>query len=153
MPVLLIIFFTYLDLPPSASLIVLWLCRTCFLDWTYTFDAKLVGIWDSLKTLIWLDYHFSSEGLSETFIGCKTLFRYASLFQTRKQIFYAMCQAMYDCARMKCPSIFWILFFFFIFPRFNECEMHMLNANAMIGLTNALCNHCAPICYWQTLNY
>ena len=23
----------------------------------------------------------------------------------------------------------------------------------MIGLTNALCKHCAPICYWQTLNY
>ena len=58
---------------------------------------------------------------------------------------------MYDCARMKSSSIFWILFF--IFPRFNECEMQMSYANAMIGLTNALCNHCAPICYLQTLNY
>ena len=43
--------------------------------------------------------------------------------------------------------------FLFIFPRFNKCEMQMSYANAMIGLTNALCNHCAPICYWQTLNY
>ena len=42
---------------------------------------------------------------------------------------------------------------FFIFPRLNECEMQMSYANAMIGLTNALCNHCAPICYWQTLGY
>ena len=40
---------------------------------------------------------------------------------------------------MKCPSIFRILFFFFIFPRFNECEMQMSYANAMIGLTDALC--------------
>ena len=29
----------------------------------------------------------------------------------------------------------------------------MSYANAVIGLTNALCNHCAPIYYWQTLNY
>ena len=43
--------------------------------------------------------------------------------------------------------------FFFIFPRLNECEMQVSYANAMIGLTNALCNHCAPIFYWQTLNY
>ena len=65
-----------------------------------------------------------------------------------------MCHAMYDCARMKCPSIFFEFFsFFFIFSRFNECEMQMSYANAMIGLTSALCNHCAPICYWQTLNY
>ena len=28
---------------------------------------------------------------------------------------------------------------FFIFPRFNECEMQMSYANAMIGLTDALC--------------
>ena len=43
--------------------------------------------------------------------------------------------------------------FLFIFPRFNKCELEMSCANAMIGLTNALCNHCASICYWQTLNY
>ena len=42
---------------------------------------------------------------------------------------------------------------FFIFLRLNEYEMQMSYANTMIGLTNALCNHCAPICYWQTLNY
>ena len=44
-------------------------------------------------------------------------------------------------------------FFFFIFPRFDGCEMQMSYANAMIGLTNALCNHCALTYYWQTLNY
>ena len=43
--------------------------------------------------------------------------------------------------------------FFFIFPHLNECKMQMSYANVMIGLTNALCNHCALICYWQTLNY
>ena len=42
---------------------------------------------------------------------------------------------------------------FFIFLRFNECEMQMSYENTMIGLTNALCNHYAPIYYWQTLNY
>ena len=46
---------------------------------------------------------------------------------------------------------FWILlFFFFIFHYLNDCEMQMSYENAMIGLTNALCNHCASICYWQT---
>ena len=34
-------------------------------------------------------------------------------------------------------------FFFFFLSSFNECEMQMSYANAMIGLTNALCNHCA----------
>ena len=47
-----IIFFTYLDLPLSASLIVLWLYHSCLLDWTYTSDANLVEIWSSLKILI-----------------------------------------------------------------------------------------------------
>ena len=37
---------------------------------------------------------------------------------------------------------------FFFFLHFNECEMQMSYANAMIGFTNALCNHCALICYW-----
>ena len=50
---------TYMDLPLIASLIALWLCRACLLDWTYTFDANLVRIWNSLKTLIYLNYLFS----------------------------------------------------------------------------------------------
>ena len=33
--------------------------------------------------------------------------------------------------------------FFFFFSHFNECEMQMSYANAMTGLTNVLCNHCA----------
>ena len=35
----------------------------------------------------------------------------------------------------------WIIRAFFLY--FNECIMQMSYANAMIGLTNALCNHCA----------
>ena len=31
--------------------------------------------------------------------------------------------------------------------------MQMSYANAMIGLTNVICKHCALICYWQTPNY
>ena len=65
---------TYLDLPPTANLVVLWLYHACLSDWTYTSDAKLVGIWDSLKTLVWLDYLLLSESLSKAFIGCKILF-------------------------------------------------------------------------------
>ena len=42
---------------------------------------------------------------------------------------------------------------FFSFSCSDEWEMQMSYANAMIGLTNALCNHCALICYWQTPNY
>ena len=42
---------------------------------------------------------------------------------------------------------FFFFFSFFIF------QMQMSYANAMIGLTNALCNHCALICYWWTLNH
>ena len=42
---------TYLDLPSSASLAVLSLYRTCLPDWTYTSDARLVGIRNSLKIL------------------------------------------------------------------------------------------------------
>ena len=38
---------------------------------------------------------------------------------------------------------------FFFLSSFQQ----MRNANAMVGLTNVLCNHCAPICYWQTPNY
>ena len=50
-------------------------------------------------------------------------------------------------------AFFWILFSLFFFPYFNECEMQMSYADAMIGLTNVICKHCALICYWQTPNY
>ena len=42
---------------------------------------------------------------------------------------------------------------FFSFSCSDEWEMQMSYANAMIGLTNVLCNHRAQICYWQTSNY
>ena len=88
----------------------------------------LLGFETLWKSLIWLNYLLSSEGLSETFIRCKTFFRSASLFQMSKQISYAMCHAMYDCARMKCPSIF--LNSFFPFSSFliltnAKCKCHV----------------------------
>ena len=87
-----------------------------FLTWTYPslpvwlhFDfithVYRIGLtpltpssWDSLKTLICLNYLFSPEGLSEAFIGCKALFHSASLFQIRKHISNVMCHSLYDCA-------------------------------------------------------
>ena len=90
---------------------------SCFDFVTHVYRVGLTPLMPSLlgfetfwKPLIWLNYLFSSEGLSKAFIECKTLFHSISLFQIRRQIFDAMCHAMYDCARMKCPSIFWILF-------------------------------------------
>ena len=72
----------------------------------------------------------SSDLGVEAFIGCETLFHSTSLFQMSKQISDAMYHEMYDRARMKCPSIFRILFFIFFFPYFNECEMQMSYADA-----------------------
>ena len=37
------------------------LCYVCLLDWTYTFDARIVRIRDSLKTLICLDFLLSPQ--------------------------------------------------------------------------------------------
>ena len=46
-------FFSYLDLPPSASLVVLRFYRTCLPDWTYTSDANLFEIlWKLLS--VWI---------------------------------------------------------------------------------------------------
>ena len=76
------IFIFYPDLPSSASLIMLWPNHSYLPNWTYTSDARLVDIlWE---IVICLNYHLPSEGLSEAFIGCKALFRFASLFQIRK---------------------------------------------------------------------
>ena len=144
MPVLLLLFFfTYLDLPSSASLIVLWLYHSRLPDWTYTSNARLVDILWKNSDLSELPSSFRRSFWS--FYRVQNLFRSTSLFQIRQQISDAICHAMYDCAWMKCPSIFLDSFFsFFIFPRFNECEMQMSYASAMIGLTNALCKHCVP---------
>ena len=101
---------------------MLWLYHSCLSDWTYTFDARLVDIF--WETLICLNYLLPSEGLFEPFIECKTLFHSASLFQIRKQISDAMCRAMYDCAWMKCLSIFFEFFFPF---------------SSFLVLTNAKC--------------
>ena len=38
---------------------------------------------------------------------------------------------------------FFEFFFLFFFLHFNECKMQMSYANAMIGLTNVICKHCA----------
>ena len=77
-----------------------------------------------------------------SFYGCETLFHSTSLFQMSKQISDAMRHVMYDRATNEMSE------HFFFFLHFNECEMQMSYANAMIGLINALCNHYAPICYW-----
>ena len=93
-----------------------------------TFDCQTWSCFDFLwKTLICLNYLLSSEGLSEAFIGYKIIFHSASLFQIRKKISDAMCHALYDCARMKCPSIFWIIFSFssFLVLTIGKCECHM----------------------------
>ena len=50
---------TRLNLPLTASLVALWLCHACLLDWTYTSDASLVRIQNSLKGLICLNYFLS----------------------------------------------------------------------------------------------
>ena len=65
------------------------------------------------------------------------------------------CMIVYEWNVWAFKFVFHLNLFYssFIFPHLNECEMQMSYANAMIGLTNALCNHCAPICYWQTLDY
>ena len=52
---------TYLDLPLTASWVVLWLCHTYLLDRTYNSEANLVRIWNSLKTSICLNYLLSSR--------------------------------------------------------------------------------------------
>ena len=39
----------------------------------------------------------------------------------------------------------------FFFPFFLYKDVQY--ANVMIGLTNAICKHCALTCYWQTLNH
>ena len=132
LPVLLSsLFFTYLDLPLSANLIVLWLYHSRLPDWTYTSDASLVDIF--WKTPICLNYLLSSEGLSEAFIGCKTLFYPTSLFWIWTHISDAMCPAMYDCAWMKYPSIhffIWICFIPFHLSLFStKCRMQMLCPN------------------------
>ena len=123
------IFFFYLpgltskcqfDCALTLSLMLTWLdlhlwCQTCW-------DSRLFE-----SPWFWLNYLLSSEGLSKAFIGCETLFHSTSLFQMSKQISDAICHATYDCAWMKCPSIFWILFFsFFILMNVKyKCHMQM----------------------------
>ena len=105
---------TYLWVP-------VWLCfdfitHVCLIGLTPLMPCFL-GFETLWKSLIWLNYLLSSESLSEAFIECKTLFHFASLFQMSKQISDAMYHAMYDRARMKCPSLFRIPFssFFSLF--------------------------------------
>ena len=67
-----------------------WLCHAYLLDWTYNSDAILVGIWNSLEILIYLNYLLFLEGLSEAFIKCETLFHSTFLFQDKKT--YTWCK-------------------------------------------------------------
>ena len=55
---------------------------------------------------------------------------------------------------LHCSFIALILSAFFFFSTNAKCTIcNMQYTTVMIGLTNALCNHCAPSCYWQTLNH
>ena len=96
----------YLDLPLITSLVALWLYHACLLDWTYTSDTNLVGIWNSLKTLICLNYPLSPRRSFWSFYRVlDPIFFSTLLFQTRKHVLDARCHAMYDCAWMKRLSI------------------------------------------------
>ena len=105
LPIFQILLF-HLSLPSTASLVVLLtLSRisTCLglqLWCQFGWDLKILENFDLFELPFFLP-----EGLSESFIGCKTLFHFAYLFQIRKHISDAMCHAMYDCAWMKCLSI------------------------------------------------
>ena len=136
-------FFTYLDLPPSASLVVLWL-------------VYLIGLTPLMLALL---RFFENSDLSELPSSFRRSFW--SFYRVQDPLSFCIpisykrtniwCKVscnVWLCTNEVSKHFFWNLFFFFIFPCFNECEMQMSYANAMIGFTNALCNHCAPICYW-----
>ena len=40
-----LVLYIHLDLPLTASLVALWLCHACLLDWTYTSDASFLKIY------------------------------------------------------------------------------------------------------------
>ena len=105
--------FTYLDLPSSASLAVLWLYRTCLPDWTYTSDARLVGIWDFLQTLI-CPNHFLF--FSKVFLKLLSSGRTFSLcIPVSDKEIYIWCNVLCNVwSWMTCPSILNSLFFWYL---------------------------------------
>ena len=184
---------TYLDLPSSASFLnfhfIIWtypqlpvkfiLVHLLGLtsEWQFgcalTSSRMLIGLdlhlwcqpcWDSLKTLICLNYLLPFESLSEVFIRCKTLFLFYIPVSDKKTYIYCNVSCnVWLCKNEMSESfrfVFHLNLFYssFLFPRLNKCEMQMLcpwpcRWNTMIGLTNAICKCCTLTCYWQTLNY
>ena len=64
----------------------------CKLTWTYPWLLGWLGFMVLWKLWsIWIIFFFS-EGLSEAFIGCETLFHSTFLFQIRKHMSNAICE-------------------------------------------------------------
>ena len=117
----------------------------------HTFDARLVGIRDFLKIFNLTKLSSSFQRSFWSFYRVQDPLSFCIPISDKKTNIW--CNVSCDvwlCTNEMSEHFFE---FFFSFFHFNECEMQMSYANAMIGLTNALCNHCAQICYWQTPNY
>ena len=88
---------TYLDLPLTASLVMLWLFHACLLDWTYNSDTKLG--WD-LKLFKNFDLFelpsFFPKVFLKLLLGARPFLLCLPI--SDKHTFDAMCRAMYDCA-------------------------------------------------------
>ena len=92
-------FIIHLDLPLTASLVVLWFYHTCLFDWTYNSDAKRKASNPTqlgfLKTPLLFEYYLLSPRKSFwSFYRVYEPRHSASLFQTRKYISDAMFYAM-----------------------------------------------------------
>ena len=117
-----------LDLPLTTSLVALWLCHACLLDWTYTSDARWLGFEILWKLrYVWITF-FLPEGFSKALIRCETFFYSTFLFQIRKHISDGMCECyvMYDFAWVKylCIGFTFMVFSFIKFALFSP--MHTL---------------------------
>ena len=135
------IIWTYPQLPVKLILIHLpGLTSECQFGCALTSSCMLIELdlhlwcqtcWDSLKTLICLNYLFPSEGLSKAFIGCKNLFLLCIPVSDKKT--YIWCNV--SCRVWLCMNemsehlnLFFHLNLFyssFIFPHLNKCEMQM----------------------------
>ena len=100
----------------------------------FGWDLKFFEDFDSLEFIFFLP-----EGLSEAFIGCKTLLHSAFLFQIRKHVSDAVCRVMYDCAWMKCLCIcFHFMFFSFFFYQICHLLVHAYFAGLLARFSSAL---------------
>ena len=74
--------------------------------WTYTFDASLIRIRNSLKLqFVWVSF-FLPESLSEAFIKCETLFHSVLLFQIRN-IYLMQCMIVHEWNVCALDSLLW----------------------------------------------